>query len=76
MAENDKLCGVCFSSMADLAASEMADKINEAEKKIESEDDSAHWSDASGGEDSFREIKHNAISVGSECLDCNSVICH
>ena len=80
MTESDKVCGVCFTSMGDLAAVELAAEINRVEDVIESDNDL--WSDVSmsDGDENYRQQKtykdKKGISVGSECLDCGAIICH
>ena len=80
MMDSEKTCGVCFTSMEELAAVELAAEINVVEDAIESDNDL--WSDMSMSDDdnSYREQKtyrdKKGISVASECLDCGAVICH
>ena len=73
MSEEDKVCQVCFMSMADLAAAQIAAEINTTEKEIDSEP----YSDVSSEENSYKDYGNaKGMSVGSECIDCDNVICH
>ena len=45
MTESDKVCGVCFTSMGDLAVEKLEEEMNRAEGVIESDNDL--WSDVS-----------------------------
>ena len=49
MVDSEKTCGVCYTSMADLAAVELAAEINVVEDAIESDNDL--WSDVSMSDD-------------------------